>query len=373
MDRKPIVFGEPEYDEEIVASVARCIRSKWWGAGKLCSQVENALKRLTDASQCVLVGSGSAALHCSLIAADIGPGNEVITTPITYAATVNAIELVGAKPVFVDIDLETGNMDPDAVSAAIGPNTAAILPVHLAGRPCDMDNIIALARFNGVLVIEDAAHAIGAKIRGQSVGTFGLSSAFSFNYSKNLAAPEAGAVLTNSNEVAQIAKQFAYCGEESTAWERFNGLGSSSIVSGGTNYRPTDIAAAMLLPQLRRFDEVSLRRSLVWEAYDQGLAGLPIHKPASIQPDITHAKHLYQIRVPERDSFRNAMKGFGVFTGVHYKPLHLQPYYREKYGYKEGAFPHAEEFGRTTVSLPLSSRLSYTDIELVVEAVKKSL
>lgn len=373
MDRKPIVFGAPEYDDEMIISVIRCIKSGWWGAGKLCAQVENELRRLTWATHCVMVGSGSAALHASLIACDIGPGDEVITTPITYAATVNAIELVGAKPVLADIDLSTGNLSVEAVRDAVGPNTAAILPVHLAGRPCDMESIMLIAKISGLLVIEDAAHAIGAKIEGCHVGTFGHANAFSFNYSKNLAAPEAGAILTDSQEVALIAKRFAHCGEESTAWERFNGRGNSSIVSNGMNYRPTDIAAAMLLPQLARFDEIALGRARVWKAYDDGLENVPVLKPAPIPPWMVHARHLYQIRVPDQSSFRTSMRAAGVFTGVHYKPIHLQPYYQAKYGYKEGAFPNAEDFGRTTVSLPLSSKLSDQDIEAVVAAIKASI
>lgn len=373
MLRKQISFGEPAHDEEIIAAAVACLKSGWWGSGKICADIEDHLKKLIGTSDCVTVSSGTAALHSALVAADIGHGDDVITTPMTYAATAHAIELVGAKPVFVDIDPETGNIDPQAITAALGPHTAAILPVHFAGRPCDMTAIMEIARFHGLLVIEDCAHAIGARIEGRHVGTFGLAGAFSFNYTKNVAAPSGGAVVSNSPEVAKGVKHFAYCGEERTAWERFIGKGDSSIISLGTNYRPTDLTSSIILPQLRRIDEIAVKRAWIWETYDRGLKDVPIGRPPPVLPGIIHARHLYQIRVSDRTLFRNRMKALGVLTGVHYKALHLEPYYQEKYGYKEGSLLNAEEFGRTTVSLPLSCKLTEEEVEAVIKAVKASI
>lgn len=372
----PIVFGKPEWDESVIEAVSSCIRSGWWGAGALCEKVEQELCRLTGAAHCVMVGSGTAALHSALVASKIGPGEEVITSPITYAATVQAIEMVGATPVFADIDPETGNLDPSAVLAAVGPDTAAILPVHLAGRPCDMAAIMAIAEMKGLIVLEDAAHAIGASVFGRHAGRYGFAGAFSFNYSKNVCSPEGGAIITDSWYTANAVRSFAHCGEEQTSWERFKGKGNMRIVSQGTNYRPTDISAAMILPQFGRLGELMSGRAKVWEKYNDLLKdtslipGLKL--PAGIPEGMTHAMHLYQVRLPEdldRGIFRQAMRAHGVGTGIHYSALHLEPYYRKKHG----SFKNAEEFGRTTVSIPLSSKFTNAQIEHVAWAVKSAL
>lgn len=360
----------------MVESVASCIRSGWWGAGPMCDRVETEIRKLTGSAHCVMVASGSAALHAALFSAKIGPGDEVITTPLTYAATANAIEMVGAKTVFADIDERTGNIDPAAVAAAVGPRTVAILPVHLAGRPCDMDALLCIAGQKGLLVLEDAAHAIGARSRGRHAGTHGFAGVFSFNYSKNVAAPEAGALITDSENIARAARSFSHCGEEKTTWERFKERSLAAIVSKGVNYRPTDLAAAMLLPQLARLDLILLGRARVWRTYDEAFEDSPFGLPEAVPPGMTHAMHLYQIRLPDgvdRDSFRQAMGAWGVGTGVHYRPLHLEPYYREKYGQKEGSFRSAEAFGRKTVSLPLSPKLSDADIRRVIQAARSAL
>lgn len=220
MVRKEIVFGEPYFDEEIIDSAVRCLKSGWWGSGQICEEVSSNLKRIVGTPECVMVSSGTSALHSALVALGIEAGDEIITTPMTYAATAHAIELAGAKPVFVDVEPETANIDPEAISSAIGSRTAAILPVHFAGRPCDMTAIMEIARFHGLMVIEDCAHAMGARIDGRHVGTFGLAGAFSFNCAKNISSPSGGAVLTHSAEIARVVKQFAYCGEEKSSRER---------------------------------------------------------------------------------------------------------------------------------------------------------
>lgn len=374
---KRIVYGAPEPTEDMIKAVSDVIRSGWWGAGALCERLEDRLKKATDAPYAVAVSSGSAALHSILYAAGIGPGDEVVTTPITYAATAHAIELVGAVPVFSDIDPGTGNLDPDAASAAITRRTAAILAVHLYGRPFD-------ARFRGMalskklLLVEDAAHAVGASLDGLSAGSMGAAAAFSFNYQKNVAAAEAGAITTGRAAIAATARRFAHNGEKHTSWERYNGKLPSSIVSLGTNYRPNDISAAMILCGLSRFGEIQRGRERVWDLYDRILqdADVPVVRPAPIPPGMVHARHIYNILLPDgvdRSGVRKKLAAAGVGTGVHYSPLHLEPHYRLKYGRKPGELPHAEKLGLSTLSLPLSPSMPDLDVERVVSALAKSI
>jgi dTDP-4-amino-4,6-dideoxygalactose transaminase len=370
---KRIVYGAPAPTEEMVAAVSKVIRSGWWGAGALCERVEKELTKLTGSPFAVAVSSGSAALHSILFAAGIKPGDEVVTTPLTYAATAHAIELVGATPVFAEIDPLTGNLDPRAVEAAITPRTTAILAVHLYGRPFD-PGIVDAALVHGLLLVEDAAHALGASLDGVPVGSFGHAAAFSFNYQKNVSAAEAGALVTRSGDTFEKARRFAHNGEEHTTWERYKLKLAPCIVSVGTNYRPNDIAAAMVLQGLFKFEEIRKGRERVWAAYDQTLSDLPVLRPAPIPENMVHARHIYNVRLPvDRTEVQRAMSEAGIGTGIHYKPLHLEPYYREKYGHKEGELPLAEAFGRCTLSLPMSPSMPEEDVARVAAWLERSI
>ena len=369
---KPIVFGAPEPTPDLEQAVIGVLRSGWWGAGSVSEEVERRLEQLTGAKYAVLVSSGTAALHSILAAAGISPGDEVVTTPMTYAATAHAIELCGARPVFAEIDPLTGALDPRAAESKIGPRTTAILPVHLYGRPCNMEAFREIADRKKILFVEDAAHALGASIRGIQAGTVGIAGALSFNYQKNVAAAEGGAVLTNESKIAVRARQFAHQGESKTTYERYKDHVSSQVVMLGANYRPTDIGAAMIKVGLSRFTQIQGGRLRAWDAYQEHLADLPVVRPLPIGPKIMHGVHLYQIRVPvPREELREALQSQGIGTGVHYRALHLEPYYRERYGHREGEFPLAEEFGKTTLSLPLSSSMTEEDVVRVAGALRR--
>lgn len=368
---KKLVFGAPEPTEDMVKAVSEVIRSGWWGAGVTCERLEDRLRKATAAPYAVATSSGSAALHSILFAAGIGPGDEVVTTPITYAATAHAIELCGAKPVFAEIDPLTGNLDPKAAEAAVTHKTAAILVVHLYGRPCDMDAFRA-ASMRNLLLVEDAAHAVGASYKGTAAGSLGDAAAFSFNYQKNVAAAEAGAITTSRVAIAIGARRFCHNGEKHTTWERYTKKLAPEIVSVGTNYRPNDIAAAMVLEGLSRFGETQWGRARVWKAYDQYLEPLPVIRPAPVPDDMVHARHIYNVRLPvDRGEVQRKLSAAGIGTGIHYKPLHLEPYYRDKYGFKEGMLPLAEAWGRSTLSLPLSPSFGLDDVERVATELGK--
>jgi dTDP-4-amino-4,6-dideoxygalactose transaminase len=370
---KRIVYGAPTPTEEMVAAVSEVIRSGWWGAGDLCEQLEGMLRAVTRAPYAVSVSSGSAALHSILMGAGVGLGDEVVTTPITYAATAHAIGLAGARPIFAEIDPVTGNLDPKAAEAAIRPRTAAILAVHLYGRPFD-PRLIEICSRKHILLIEDAAHAVGASTGGMMAGSMGDAAAFSFNYQKNVAAAEAGALTTRHAHISAAARQFAHNGEKNTTWERYKGKLEPSIVSLGTNYRPNDISAAMTLDGFSRFSEIQANRERIWKAYDRHLEAVPVVPPARVPPGMIHARHIYNVRVPvDRMEVQRKLSAAGIGSGIHYKPVHLEPYYREKYGHKGGELPFAEAFGKSTLSLPMSPSLTDQDVERVALELSKSI
>jgi dTDP-4-amino-4,6-dideoxygalactose transaminase len=376
-----IVFGAPLIGEEEIAEVCATLRSGWLGTGPRVRRFEELFRDYVGARHAVAVNSCTAALHLSLLVSGVGPGDEVITTPMTFCATANAILHAGARPVFVDVNPATMNLDPAAVAAAITPRTRAIVPVHLAGRPCPMAEIEALAARHGLLVIEDAAHCIEGRYRGRKVGAISPLTCFSFYVTKNLTTAEGGMVTTDSDELAAKLKMYALHGMSADAWHRFSDKGYKhyQVVFPGFKYNMTDIQAALGLHQLGRLEAQLRRRNEIWRQYDQAFADLPVRTPAPAEPDTVHARHLYTLRVaPEgggkrRDEILQELHALGVGTGVHYTALHLHPYHRETFGYREGMFPHAEEIGATTFSLPLSGKLTAAEVDRVIEAVREVL
>jgi dTDP-4-amino-4,6-dideoxygalactose transaminase len=341
---------------------------------------EEQFRDYTGARYAVAVNSCTAALHLSLLVSGVGPGDEVITTPMTFCATANAILHAGARPVFADVDPETMNLDPDAVAAAITPRTRAIVPVHLAGRPCPMDAIRSLAARYGLLVIEDAAHCVEGWYRGRKVGAISPLTCFSFYVTKNLTTGEGGMVTTDDPGLAAKLKMYALHGMSADAWHRFSDQGYKhyQVVFPGFKYNMTDLQAALGLHQIARLEERLGRRNEIWRRYDAAFADLPLGTPAAAEADTVHARHLYTVQVlpasgRRRDDVLQELHALGVGTGVHYTALHLHPYYRETGGYREGMFPHAERIGATTLSLPLSARLTDAEVERVIAAVRKVL
>jgi dTDP-4-amino-4,6-dideoxygalactose transaminase len=373
-----LVFGSPLIGEEEIAEVVATLRSGWIGTGPRVKQFEEMMKQYTGAKHAVAVSSCTAALHLSLLVLGLGPGDEVITTPMTFAATANAIIHAGAKPVFVDVDRETMLIEPDRIEAAVTHRTKAILPVHLTGRLCLMDEILAIARKHNLFVIEDAAHCIEGRYHGRSVGTIGDITCLSFYVTKNLTTAEGGMVLTNNPKWDERLRVLALHGMDVHAYQRFgdSGYRHYQVTEPGYKYNMTDIQAALGIHQLKRLEESWERRNAIWEKYQEAFSGLPIHLPARDNPGERHARHLYTILVHEEECGKSRDQLLEYFTqhrigvGVHYTPVHLHPYYRRTFGYGEGIFPNAEWIGKGTLSLPLSAKLSREDVEDVITVLR---
>jgi dTDP-4-amino-4,6-dideoxygalactose transaminase len=375
---KYLVFGAPRLEEAEIAEVVDSLRSGWIGTGPKVAKFEGLLRDYTGAQHVAALHSCTAALHLSMVASGVGPGDEVITTPMTFAATVNAIVHTGATPVLVDCDRETQLIDPQRIADAVTPRTRAIIPVHLTGRVCDMDAIMDIAGRHGLTVIEDAAHALESEYRGRKVGTIGHITCFSFYVTKNLTTGEGGAVTTADPELAARIKTFGLHGMSRDAWKRFSDAGYKhyQVEYPGFKYNMMDIQAAIGLDQFERLPAWLRRREEVWARYDEAFADLGVGTPAPAASDQVHARHLYTLMVDEaeagisRDAFMGALHGLGIGTGCHYLGVHLQPYYARAFGYAPEDFPNATWISERTVSLPLSPFLSDDDVGDVIAAVR---
>jgi len=325
------------------------------------------------------VNSCTAALHVSMVAAQVEPSSEVITTPMTFCASVNAIIHAGLTPVLADVDPLTQNIDPATIEAAITPRTRAILPVHFAGRPCEMDSIMAIARQHDLVVIEDCAHAIETTYRGRKAGTFGDFGCFSFYATKNVVTGEGGMIVGRDEASIARAKVLALHGMSKDAWHRFGDQGYKhyQVVEAGFKYNMMDLQAAIGIHQLARVEQTWTRREAIWNRYMEAFADLPIGLPTAPAPDTKHAYHLFTIMIDEvrcgisRDAFLDAMNSRRIGTGVHYMSVPEHPYYQKRYGWKPERWPNAMRLGRQTVSLPLSPKLTDADVERVVKATRQ--
>jgi dTDP-4-amino-4,6-dideoxygalactose transaminase len=375
-----LVFGAPQIGEEEIAEVVACLRSGWLGTGPRVARFEAdfAAYQGATAARVAAVNSCTAALHVGMIAAGLAPGSEVITTPLTFCATVNAIVHAGLTPVLADVDAATQNIDPDAIEAAITSRTRAIVPVHFAGRPCAMDAIMAIARRHDLRVIEDCAHAIETSYHGRKAGTFGDFGCFSFYVTKNVVTGEGGMILGRDAEQVARARVLALHGLSGDAWHRFGDAGYKhyQVVEAGFKYNMMDIQAALGIHQLARVEANWERRRALWQRYQQAFADLPIGLPAEPEADTRHAFHLYTVQVDaqrtgiDRDAFLDAMNAARIGTGVHYLSLPEQPFYRQRFGWTPQQWPNAMRLGRQTVSLPLSPALTDADAERVIAAVR---
>jgi len=373
-----LIFGSPKIEEEEIREVEAVMRSGWLGTGPRVAQFERQFARYRGAPHAVALNSCSAALHLSLLASGVGPGDEVITTPLTFCATVNAIIHAGATPVLADIDPVTLNIDPAQVRAKLSPRTRAIVPVHFAGRPCEMDALMSLAQDHGLKVIEDCAHAIETQYHGHNVGTIGEFGCFSFYVTKNITTGEGGMVLTRKEEDAARIKVLGLHGMSKDAWKRFGDEGYKHyyVVEAGFKYNMMDLQAAIGLNQLARVERYWQRRQAIWERYVDELADLPLVLPAAPAPNTRHAHHLFSVQVDEaqcgiaRDEFLDAMTAQGIGIGVHYLALPEHPFYQQRYGWRPEDTPQATRVGRHTVSLPISAKLSDQDVGDVIAAVR---
>ncbi len=381
MREKFLVFGSPRITEDEIEEVVSCLRSGWIGTGPRVAEFERRFAGYKGAEHAVAVNSCTAALHLSILAAGIKPGDEVITTPLTFCASVNAIIHAGATPVLADVNPRSMNIDPESVRAKITARTKAILPVHFAGRACDMDPLCALADEHGLTIIEDCAHAIETEYHGRKAGCFGDFGCFSFYVTKNIITGEGGLILARKPEHAARLKVLALHGMSSDAWNRFGDSGYKHylVTEAGFKYNMMDLQASLGLRQLDKVEAYWLRREAIWARYMDALADLPLTLPAPVEADTRHAYHLYSVMVDEtragisRDAFLTAMTKEKIGVGVHYLSLPEHPYYQDRFGWSPQDYPHARDIGRQTVSLPLSAKLTDADVDDVIAAVRKVL
>jgi dTDP-4-amino-4,6-dideoxygalactose transaminase len=375
-----LVFGAPQIGDAEIAEVADTLRSGWIGTGPKVARFESDFAGYTGSPHAVAVSSCTAALHLAMLASGVGPGDEVITTPLTFCATVNAILHTGATPVLADCDPHTLDLDPDCVARRVTPRTRAVLPVHFAGRLCDMHALGEIARRHGLLIVEDCAHAIEARdAEGRHAGTLGDLGAFSFYVTKNVATAEGGMVTTADAALAERVKVMALHGMSQDAWKRFSdeGYRHYEVTDVGFKYNMTDLQASLGLHQLRRVEANLARREEIWRRYDEAFADLPLELPPAPASGTRHARHLYTLRVDagrllmSRDRFLSALHAEGIGSGVHYRAISEHALYRRRLGCAPGDFPAAEDAGRRIFSLPLSPALSDADVDDVVTAVRR--
>lgn len=377
--KKFLVFGSPKIGKNEIKEVVHSLKIGWLGTGPKVAKFENMVREYTGAKYAMAVNSCTAGLHLSLIASGIKYGDEVITTPMTFAATANVIEHVGAIPVFADIEISSMNINPKEIERKITKKTRAIMPVHIAGRPCKMDEILRIAKKYNLKVIEDAAHAFGASFSGKKIGNIGDLTAFSFYVTKNIVTGEGGMVTTNSKKYADLIKVYSLHGMSQDAWKRYSDEGFKHyfVQVPGYKYNMMDLQAAIGIHQLRSFDKNQKRRAEIWQWYNKAFRDLPIAIPADPEKGTTHAYHLYTILVDlenlkaNREVIQAAIHAENIGIGIHFISLHQHPFYKRKYGYKVGHFPNAEYISDRTISLPFSAKLTNQDVEDVIKAVKK--
>ncbi len=373
-------FAAPSIGPEEIAEVVATLESGWLSTGPRVKAFERAFAEYIGVPHAIALNSCTAALHLSLLASGIGPGDEVVTTPMTFCATANVITHVGAEPRFADIDPRTWNLTADAASAAVTARTRAVLPVHYAGRPVDVAAFRALATRAGLTLIEDAAHAVESSSAGAKIGATADLTCFSFYATKNLSTGEGGMLTTASDEMASFARVASLHGMSRDAWARY-GRGASphyDVVMPGYKYNMMDLQAALGLHQLAGIDLRLRHRNAIWRQYDAGLADLPITLPAPVEAGDVHARHLYTILVNAdsartRDGLAAELASRGISTSVHFRALHLHPYYADRFKLTRGMFPVAEMVSDSVLSLPLSGELTESEAARVIDAVRRAV
>lgn len=373
---KRIEFFRHAIEEDDIGRVAGVLRSIFLTTGKEVEEFEEKFSHYTGKKHTVGLTSCTAALHLSLIALGIGPGDEVITTPMSFCATANAILHAGAMPVFVDAEEETGNLNAELIESAVTDRTKAILPVHLYGQMCDMKKIHTVAERYNLKIIEDAAHAVEAVREGVRVGQLADSVCFSFYATKNITSGEGGAASTNSESLAEAIRMLRLHGIDRGAADRYTKRYQHyDMPLLGWKYNMDNIHAALLIGQLERIEKLWQKRNALWRLYEEGLHGVKGIEMMKTMPDSKPARHLFTVLVdPEkRDSLLWSLQEKGIGIAVNYRPIHLLKYYRETFGYRGGEYPVAEEIGKRTISLPLYPSLGEEEIRYVVKTLKEEL
>ena len=372
-----IPFHRAIIGDDDIAEVVDTLRSGWITTGPKVAAFEQAFARTVGAPHAVAVNSCTAAMHLAVAALDLGPGDEVITTPYTFVATSEVILYIGARPVFVDVRPEDANIDPDLIEAAITPRTRGIMPVHVAGFPVRMDRVMEIARAHGLWVVEDAAHAIETAWKGVRAGRWGTAGAYSFYATKNITSAEGGMLACDDEALADRVRHLSLHGMSRDAWKRYTATGSwyYEVTARGYKYNLTDVAAALGLSQLRKIDAWHALRQRYAATYAAAFAGHPALVPPAVPADAVVAWHLYPLRLRldalgiGRAEFIERLRLRGIGTSVHFIPLHLHPYYRESFGCRPGQFPRAEAFYEAEISLPLYPGLAPEEVERVAAAV----
>ena len=388
--KKPefLPFALPEIGPEEIEEVVDTLKSGWWTTGPKTLRFEQAFAELIGVPQALAVCSGTAGLHLALEAGGIGPGDLVITTPTTFTATAEVVRYLGGEILLADIDPKTFNIDPQQIERIIEGRKAqssklkAIIPVHFGGQSCEMDPIMTIARDRGLKVVEDAAHALPSTYKDQKIGSIGDATVFSFYVTKTLATGEGGMVTTASEETARRIRVMRLHGISQDAWDRYTSTKPKwyyEVVAPGFKYNMPDIMAAIGIHQLAKVERFQKRREAIARVYEEAFRDLPLRTPFVARPADTHAWHLYVIQLElekikiTRDEFIEKMAARGIGTSVHFIPLHLHPYWRDRYGFQPEDFPVALEGYRRAVSLPIYSRMTDAEVERVIEAVSEIL
>lgn len=370
-------FALPDISEEEIASVVESLRSGWITTGPKTKDFERKFADAVGAAHGVMVNSCTAALHLALEAVGVKAGDEVIVPTVTFAATAEVVRYFGATPVIVDVRAHDHNVDPAAIERAITSKTKAVIPVHFAGVPADMDEILSIARRRSIPVIADAAHCFPGSYKGRNVGQLADISCFSFYATKTITTAEGGAAVTENAEWADRMRIMSLHGISRDAWKRYSAEGSwyYEIVAPGYKYNLTDLASAIGLGQLARAVPMMERRRAIADAYDAAFRQEPAFELMARPADRTHAHHLYVLKLRpgvltiDRDRFIQALKELNIGTSVHFIPLHIHPYYRDTFGYRPEQLPVAMELFQRSLSLPIYSKMSDADMARVIDAV----
>jgi dTDP-4-amino-4,6-dideoxygalactose transaminase len=372
-------FHQPLIGAEEEAEVIQTLRSGWLTTGPRTQEFERDFAEYIGCNHAIGLNSCTAGLHLALVAIGVGEGDEVITTPITFPATANVIVHQRARPVFADVDPETLNINPEKIEEKISPRTRAIIPVHLAGHPCEMDSISEIAQKHNIKVIEDAAHALEAEYHGRKVGVLGNVAAFSFYATKNITTGEGGMLTTNDDELADKVGILRLHGISRDAWKRYGleGYRHWDTLYAGYKYNMPDIQAAIGIHQLKKAEKFLQVRKKYVEMYDKAFAKIPEIKILGRKENIKHSHYLYVIQVKtedltaDRDIIMNAIQAENIGIGIHFRALHLQPYYKNTYGFKLGDFPNAEYASDRVISLPLYPAMTEGDAADVIKATSR--
>ncbi|UCF79338.1 MAG: DegT/DnrJ/EryC1/StrS aminotransferase family protein [Candidatus Eiseniibacteriota bacterium] len=372
-------FSLPMLGDEEKAEVLKVLDSGWITTGPRAFEFEKKVAAYVGASEAVALSSCTAALHVSLAVLGVGPGDEVITSTLTFCSTANVIIHLGAKPVLVDVRSDTLGMDPVEVEKKMTAKTKAIIPVHYAGHPCRMDDIDSLAASRSVPVVEDAAHALGAEYRGKKIGSLSRLTCFSFYPIKNITTAEGGAITLNDRELADKIRLYSLHGMSKDAWKRYSSRGAwyYEVLYPGFKYNLTDLQAALGLHQMDRLDGFLARREHIASLYDEAFSECEEVSSLHVERDVKHARHLYPILLNleklsiDRGRFIDELRAENIGTTVNFVPVHMHPYYRDTFGYGPGDFPVAEDAYERVISIPLYPRMTDEDANDVMEAVKK--